>query len=120
MNFENPTRRDVAMLIASGWTVIAFKTDNPGSWLMHCHIAFHAGEGLSLQFLERPDDIPAKYGSLVNGDAFQDNCKAWREYEYGGGMVYNKSDSGLRKRHEHMHGRMDVVRHLHGHKRTRF
>jgi FtsP/CotA-like multicopper oxidase with cupredoxin domain len=36
LNFVNPTRRDVAM--ASGWLALAFRTDNPGSWLMHCHI----------------------------------------------------------------------------------
>lgn len=34
LNFVNPPRRDVAILLASGWTVIAFKTDNPGAWLM--------------------------------------------------------------------------------------
>lgn len=34
----NPPRRDTAMLPASGYLVIAFETDNPGAWLMHCHI----------------------------------------------------------------------------------
>ena len=41
----NPTRRDVAMLPASGHLVLAFKTDNPGAWLMHCHIGWHTEEG---------------------------------------------------------------------------
>jgi hypothetical protein len=39
-----------------GFAVIAFKTDNPGTWLMHCHIAFHASGGLALQILERQAD----------------------------------------------------------------
>lgn len=38
LNFVNPPRRDVAMLPASGWLVIGFQTNNPGAWLMHCHI----------------------------------------------------------------------------------
>jgi FtsP/CotA-like multicopper oxidase with cupredoxin domain len=38
LQWTNPTRRDVAMLNAGGWLVIAFLTDNPGAWLMHCHI----------------------------------------------------------------------------------
>lgn len=38
LNFVNPTRRDVAMLPANGWLVLAFETINPGAWLMHCHI----------------------------------------------------------------------------------
>jgi FtsP/CotA-like multicopper oxidase with cupredoxin domain len=26
------------MLPPGGWLVIAFQTNNPGAWLMHCHI----------------------------------------------------------------------------------
>jgi FtsP/CotA-like multicopper oxidase with cupredoxin domain len=59
LDFENPTRRDVTMLPSWGWIVIAFVTDNPGAWLMHCHIAWHVSQGLGVQFLERVDDIPA-------------------------------------------------------------
>lgn len=38
LTLSNPPRRDTAMLPASGYLVIAFETDNPGAWLMHCHI----------------------------------------------------------------------------------
>lgn len=38
LNFNNPPRRDVAQLQGGGWLVIAYPTDNPGAWLMHCHI----------------------------------------------------------------------------------
>jgi hypothetical protein len=49
LNYTNPPRRDVAMLPSpgggaggppptGGWLVIAFLTDKPGAWLMHCHI----------------------------------------------------------------------------------
>lgn len=38
LKYSNPMRRDVAMLPANGWLVIGFVTDNPGAWLMHCHI----------------------------------------------------------------------------------
>lgn len=34
LDYENPTRRDVVMMPASGWVVVAFVTDNPGAWLM--------------------------------------------------------------------------------------
>lgn len=33
-------RRDVAMLPASGWLALAWKTDNPGAWIMHCKMTF--------------------------------------------------------------------------------
>ena len=37
-NFNNPPRRDVALLPKNGYLAIAFRPDNPGVWLMHCHI----------------------------------------------------------------------------------
>ena len=54
----NPPRRDVVMLPADGYVIIAFRVDNPGTWLMHCHIAWHASAGLALQWIERKGDIP--------------------------------------------------------------
>lgn len=57
LEFTNPTRRDVFHLPTAGWLVIAYPTDNPGAWLMHCHIAFHVAMGLSVQFLERKSEI---------------------------------------------------------------
>lgn len=114
LNFVNPPRRDVAILLASGWTVIAFQTDNPGAWLMHCHIAWHVGEGLSLQFLELPSQAASTYDSFVNGEAFQDTCKNWVAYEESPANEYTKDDSGLKKRN--MDGFSDVKRHAHSHK----
>lgn len=38
LTLNNPPRRDVVLLPANGFVVIAFKSDNPGTWLMHCHI----------------------------------------------------------------------------------
>lgn len=45
-NFINPPRRDVVLLPGGGFIAIAFKPDNPGAWLMHCHIAWHASAGM--------------------------------------------------------------------------
>ena len=37
---NNPPRRDVALLPVTGFLLIAFQVNNPGTWLMHCHIAW--------------------------------------------------------------------------------
>ena len=37
-NYNNPPRRDVALLPQNGYLAIAFRPDNPGVWLVHCHI----------------------------------------------------------------------------------
>ena len=89
---ENPPRRDTALLPAKGHLIIAFLTDNPGVWLMHCHIGWHAAEGFSLQFVVREDEIPA----LVSDQEYEEiekGCKAWNDFSYG--MKMEQDDSGI-------------------------
>lgn len=63
--------------------IIAFKLDNPGTWLMHCHIAFHASFGLALQFLERQDDAKALWPSFEDSPALREAqrvCDNWNRW----------------------------------------
>jgi hypothetical protein len=78
-NLDNPTRRDVVDIDIGGWAWIAFQINNPGAWLFHCHIAFHASGGLALQFIEQPGKID---GLLKNAGVLGelgDRCDAWKE-----------------------------------------
>lgn len=88
LNLINPPRRDVASLPGNGHLAIAFPLDNPGSWLMHCHIAWHASEGFALQFVETQ-------GSMVLGDVavLEDTCSNWKAY--ASTEVYLQDDSGI-------------------------
>ncbi|EXJ89106.1 hypothetical protein A1O3_02170 [Capronia epimyces CBS 606.96] len=90
LNYKNPPRRDVAMLPASGYLVLAFITDNPGAWLMHCHIAWHVGLGLGAQFLEEPDLIRTTLGI---GQDWKQECAQWNSYSAT--AIYAEEDSGL-------------------------
>jgi FtsP/CotA-like multicopper oxidase with cupredoxin domain len=85
----NPPRRDVAMLPSSGYLVIAFQTDNPGAWLMHCHIGWHASEGFALQLVERYSEIAA----LIDYDTLNSTCAAWSTYATSSGI--EEDDSGI-------------------------
>jgi FtsP/CotA-like multicopper oxidase with cupredoxin domain len=92
LNFDNPVRRDVTMLPALGYLVLAFRADNPGNWLFHCHIAWHVSGGLSVDFVERRDEQPAQ----INGDdlaAYQRTCAEWRTYYPT--SPFRQADSGL-------------------------
>ncbi|KAH7007165.1 Cupredoxin [Ilyonectria destructans] len=77
LNTSNPPRRDTAMLPASGYLVMAWETDNPGVWLMHCHIGWHTSEGFAVQFIERQSEIPA----MVNNTTMSDICDAWETFQ---------------------------------------
>ena len=99
MKFDNPPRRDVALLPQGGYLIIAFKADNPGSWLLHCHIAWHASSGLALQIMERERDIlkgadPARIAETERV------CKKWVEWYLNPKNHFNASqafqdDSGI-------------------------
>ena len=93
LNFKNPPRRDTATLAAGGYLVLAFKTDNPGSWLMHCHVLWHASEGLAVQFVEREKEI-TKTINTGNLELFSRTCKTWDQY-WNGKEVYPQDDSGI-------------------------
>lgn len=41
INPENPQRRDTQSLSPHGHIVFQYNLDNPGVWLLHCHIAWH-------------------------------------------------------------------------------
>lgn len=77
LTLDNPPRRDTAMLPASGYLVIAFETDNPGAWLMHCHIGWHTSEGFALQFVERYSEITA----LTDSDRLTGGCTNWNTFQ---------------------------------------
>ena len=93
LQFDNPVRRDVEQIPGNGWAVVAFFTDNPGAWLLHCHIGWHVSQGFGMQFLERGPEIP----SLIHLNQIVPNCDAWREYA-ATSRWGPKLDSGLKRR----------------------
>lgn len=89
LKFDNPPRRDATMLPGFGWLSVAFKNDNPGAWLFHCHVAWHVSQGLSVLFLERASEIP----KVMDLGQIEGNCDAWREYSPRNPFL--KPDSGI-------------------------
>ena len=75
-------KRDTALLPASGHLVLAFKTDNPGAWILHCHIGWHLEQGFALQFVEQEDKIKSllEENWSADGKNLDENCAAWDEY----------------------------------------
>jgi hypothetical protein len=68
--------RDTEMLPALGYLLIAFQSDNPGSWLLHCHIGWHQMTGFSMQVIDQIESIPALY----NKDTLEATCSKWDSY----------------------------------------
>ena len=65
-------RKDTLIVPDGGYAVIRFRADNPGLWLMHCHIELHSMQGMaillneSFPFIPRP---PKNFDYCNNFDA---------------------------------------------------
>ncbi|KAK4784529.1 hypothetical protein SAY86_018897 [Trapa natans] len=50
-NLVDPPMRNTVAVPVNGWAVIRFVADNPGAWIMHCHLDVHITWGLAMVFL---------------------------------------------------------------------
>ncbi|XP_076932956.1 laccase-13-like [Bidens hawaiensis] len=50
-NLYDPPQRNTVNVPVGGWSVLRFVADNPGVWLMHCHIDSHLTWGFAMSFL---------------------------------------------------------------------
>ncbi|XP_057982382.1 laccase-7-like [Malania oleifera] len=50
-NLKDPQIRNTIGVPAGGWAVIRFRANNPGSWLVHCHLDSHLPWGLAGVFI---------------------------------------------------------------------
>lgn len=92
LNLVNPPRRDVAVMPSLGYIVLGFITDNPGVWLMHCHIGWHVSMGFALQLVEQ---APVAAQQLANSTMLNDQCT---NYNIFAGPMYGnivQDDSGV-------------------------
>ena len=70
-NLVNPNYRDSVLTpFYTGWVVVRYFSDNPGPWLLHCHVETHLGAGMAMVLLDGVDawpTIPPEYALNQNG-----------------------------------------------------
>ncbi|XP_074557324.1 laccase-14-like [Curcuma longa] len=57
-NLVDPQVRNTIGVPAGGWAVIRFVADNPGVWIMHCHLEQHVPLGLATVFVVENGTTP--------------------------------------------------------------
>ncbi|KAJ9608919.1 hypothetical protein H2200_006690 [Cladophialophora chaetospira] len=78
-NPSNPQRRDVHMLWAGAtpenpsYIVLQYTQDNPGLWVVHCHIAWHLSAGMVVLLLEHPEEV----SKIQIPDSITGTCPAY-------------------------------------------
>ncbi|XP_070037428.1 laccase-7-like [Nicotiana tomentosiformis] len=58
-NLFNPQERNTIGVPVGGWAVIRFRANNPGVWLMHCHLDVHLPWGLATSFVVENGPTPS-------------------------------------------------------------
>lgn len=63
-NFENPpyqdtfTTPDIVGEASAVWTVVRYKAEYAGAWLLHCHVQTHLSGGMGVVILDGVDEWP--------------------------------------------------------------
>ncbi|OJD30305.1 extracellular dihydrogeodin oxidase laccase [Diplodia corticola] len=91
LRLENPSRRDTVLMPGSGFVVVAWRADNPGAWLMHCHVGWHNAMGFAAQVVELQDQIVGTWDD--DGCDLRNMCAAWDSWSGARELV--TSDSGV-------------------------
>ncbi|KAM7190132.1 Multicopper oxidase domain containing protein [Naviculisporaceae sp. PSN 640] len=63
-NLDNPMRRDTVTVPGYSHVVLRIRADNPGIWALHCHILWHAEDGMFVQIGQRLDELQAQLETL--------------------------------------------------------
>ena len=54
---NTPVRKDTVVVPYQGYTVIRFRANNPGVWIMHCHMNEHVVQGMAVLLNESFEDF---------------------------------------------------------------
>lgn len=75
-NLVRPPVKDTVTIPDGGYTIVRFEAYNPGFWLFHCHIEFHAEIGMALvikvgdndEMLPVPKNFPSCHDYMPTGE----------------------------------------------------
>ncbi|GAB2263932.1 hypothetical protein Droror1_Dr00026066 [Drosera rotundifolia] len=71
-NLVDPPERNTVGVPAGGWVAVRFLSNNPGVWLMHCHLEVHTSWGLKMAWVVM--DGPGKNEKLPSPPADLPKC----------------------------------------------
>ncbi|XP_073009389.1 putative laccase-11 [Typha latifolia] len=57
-NLVDPVERNTVQVPSAGWVAVRFRADNPGVWLMHCHLDVHLSWGLTMVWVVNDGELP--------------------------------------------------------------
>ncbi|KAK2168045.1 hypothetical protein LSH36_21g09034 [Paralvinella palmiformis] len=80
-------RKDTVAIPVGGYVVIRFETTNPGFWFAHCHMVFHAAQGMALIIqegeMEQMPPVPKNFKSCGSFIWSDDDFRKQTNFQYG-------------------------------------
>ena len=80
-NLVNPVLKDTIIVPVGGYVTVRFLSDNPGWWIMHCHIENHQADGMQLLIREAHSYEQVK--NMVKLDEINTCYKGFRQAKNG-------------------------------------
>ncbi|KAH9462276.1 hypothetical protein Pst134EB_006183 [Puccinia striiformis f. sp. tritici] len=71
-NTTNPLRRDTQVIGGGSYHVVRVLADNPGVWILHCHLGWHLGAGFAGMVVMQPSVLRQRTAPEGN----QELCRA--------------------------------------------
>ena len=84
LNLVNPVIKNTIPIPSGGYATMQFRSDNPGHWLLHCHLDSHAHHGMALMLREVVEDIKPPPEGFPTCEDFEWADDAFEEYMGGG------------------------------------
>lgn len=77
-------------LLPGQYIVVQWNQDNPGTWPLHCHIAWHLSAGFVWYILEQPQSIKSE---TQIPSIMAQTCRDWSAWT--GTHIVDQIDDGL-------------------------
>jgi len=71
-NTTNPLRKDTQVVGGGSYHVVRVLADNPGVWILHCHLGWHLAAGFAGMFVMQPSVLR----NMTAPEGNQELCRA--------------------------------------------
>ncbi|XP_052683930.1 uncharacterized protein LOC128164215 isoform X2 [Crassostrea angulata] len=112
LNLWNPPVKDTVNVPWGGYVVVRIVADNPGYWLLHCHLGYHQSEGMSLVLQEGdPADMVEPPTTFPTCNSFRTSTKAIQSATQKQKEILGRKKKGLNRSHQSETKRTSTVVH---------
>ncbi|XP_033745340.1 laccase-1-like [Pecten maximus] len=105
LELQRPPIKDTVILPSGGYVVIRIKADNPGLWIMHCHVELHSIYGMALVINESHANVPKAPAGFPE-------CRSFPSTAMTSGTRHKRSATYMVPENSRLGGQSDSIAHV--------